>query len=205
MNKTELLFQMMEQPQLYTAEEWQEILSDEECREIYTLMAKTKSAFDSQKEIDDKTIDVEWKRLTPSSRRNWLRVAAMFIGVLMLSGITFAAIHVLRFMIVPKFHPVPTEQPLQAKPTAAQPADDNKSDSTITMQAVVFENVPLDSIIKEIAYYHHLDIELQNEEAKQLRFYFVWKQDDNLQEVIEKLNMFEHVNTTVENNKLIVK
>ena len=48
MNKTELLFQMMEQPQLYTAEEWQEILSDEECREIYTLMAKTKSAFDSQ-------------------------------------------------------------------------------------------------------------------------------------------------------------
>jgi ferric-dicitrate binding protein FerR (iron transport regulator) len=100
---------------------------------------------------------------------------------------------------------VPTEQPLQAKPTAAHPADDNKNDSTITMQAVVFENIPLDSIIKEIAYYHHLDIELQNEEAKQLRFYFVWKQDDNLQEVIEKLNMFEHVNTTVENNKLIVK
>lgn len=71
MNKNELLFQMMEQPQLYTAEEWQEILSDEECREIYTLMAKTKSAFDSQKEIDDKTIDVEWKKLTLSSRRNW--------------------------------------------------------------------------------------------------------------------------------------
>ena len=205
MNKNELLFQMMEQPQLYTAEEWQEILSDEECREIYTLMAKTKSAFDSQKEIDDKTIDVEWKKLTLSSRRNWLRVAAMFIGVLMLSGITFAAIHMLRFMIVPKFHPVPTEQPLQAKPTAAHPADNNKNDSTIAMQAVVFENVPLDSIIKEIAYYHHLDVELQNEEAKQLRFYFVWKQNDNLQEVIEKLNMFEHVNTTVENNKLIVK
>ena len=91
MNKTELLFQMMEQPQLYTAEEWQEILSDEECREIYTLMAKTKSAFDSQKEIDDKTIDVEWKRLTPSSRRNWLRVAAIFIGILMLSGIALAS------------------------------------------------------------------------------------------------------------------
>ena len=205
MNKNELLFQMMEQPQLYTAEEWQEILSDEECREIYTLMAKTKSAFDSQKEIDDKTIDVEWKKLTLSSRRNWLRVAAMFIGVLMLSGITFAAIHMLRFMIVPKFQPVPTEQPLQAKPTAAHPSDNNKNDSTIAMQAVVFENVPLDSIIKEIACYHHLDVELQNEEAKLLRFYFVWKQDDNLQEVIEKLNMFEHVNTTVENNKLIVK
>ena len=30
MNKTDLLLQMMEQPQHYTAEEWQEILADEE-------------------------------------------------------------------------------------------------------------------------------------------------------------------------------
>lgn len=33
MNKTDLLLQMMEQPQHYTEEEWQEILADEECRE----------------------------------------------------------------------------------------------------------------------------------------------------------------------------
>ena len=46
MNKTDLLFQMMEQPQAYTEQQWQEILSDEECRELYTLMAKTQSAFD---------------------------------------------------------------------------------------------------------------------------------------------------------------
>ena len=44
MNKTDLLLQMMEQPQHYTAEEWQEILADEECRELYTLMSKTQSA-----------------------------------------------------------------------------------------------------------------------------------------------------------------
>ena len=47
MNKNELLFQMMEQPQLYTAEEWQEILADDECRELYTLMSKTQSAIDA--------------------------------------------------------------------------------------------------------------------------------------------------------------
>ena len=40
MNKTDLLLQMMEQPQHYTAEEWQEILADEECREIYTLLCR---------------------------------------------------------------------------------------------------------------------------------------------------------------------
>ena len=44
MNKTDLLLQMMEQPQRYTTSEWQEILADEECRELYTLMSKTQSA-----------------------------------------------------------------------------------------------------------------------------------------------------------------
>ena len=59
MNKTDPLFQMMEQPQAYTDQQWQDILSDEECRELYTLMSKTQSAFDAQKEIGDETIDAE--------------------------------------------------------------------------------------------------------------------------------------------------
>ncbi len=35
MNKTDLLLQMMEQPQHYTAEEWQEILADVEDPECH--------------------------------------------------------------------------------------------------------------------------------------------------------------------------
>ena len=50
-----------------------------------------------------------------------------------------------------------------------------------------------------------MDVDLQNEQARQLRFYFVWKQSDSLQEVMEKLNMFEPVNMTIENGKLIVR
>ena len=96
MNKTDLLFQMLEQPQAYTEQQWQEMLSDEECRELYTLMAKTQSAFYAQKEIDEETIDAEWKRLTVPSGRKWLRVAAMFIGVLLISGIAIAAIHIIQ-------------------------------------------------------------------------------------------------------------
>ena len=41
--------------------------------------------------------------------------------------------------------------------------------------------------------------------ASQLRFYFVWNQEESLQEVIEKLNMFEQVNLAVEDGKLIVR
>ena len=205
MNKTDLLFQMMEQPHAYTDQQWQEILSDEECRELYTLMAKTQSAFDTQKEIDDETIDNEWKRLIVSSSRRWLRVAAMFIGVLMISGIAIAAVHLVRNAVG-----VDTKTPTQKTQIIDehQPALSTgtiKSDTLVKAVSVVFDNVTLDSIAKEIAIYHHIDMDLQNEQAKQLRFYFVWKQDDSLQEVVEKLNMFEYVNMTVENGKLIVR
>ena len=205
MNKTDLLFQMMEQPHAYTDQQWQDILSDEECRELYTLMAKTQRVFDTQKEIDDETIDVEWKRLSTSSSRRWLRVAAMFIGVLMISGITIAAVHLVRNAVG-----VDTKAPTQGTPItdshqSALPIDTFKSDTIVKAETVVFDNVTLDSIAKDIAAYHHLEMDLQNEQTKQLRFYFVWKQEDNLQEVIEKLNMFEHVNMTVENDKLIVR
>ena len=205
MNKTDLLFQMMEQPHAYTDQQWQDILSDEECRELYTLMAKTQRVFDTQKEIDDETIDVEWKRLSTSSSRRWLRVAAMFIGVLMISGITIAAVHLVRNAVGVDTKAPTQETPITDKCQSALPTDTFKSDTIVKSESVVFDNVTLDSIAKDIAAYHHLDMYLQNEQAKQLRVYFVWKQEDNLQEVIEKLNMFEHVNMTVENDKLMVR
>ena len=65
MNKTDLLLQMMEQPHQYTADQWQEILADDECRELYTLMSKTQSAVDAARadgEITDDMIDAEWQR-----------------------------------------------------------------------------------------------------------------------------------------------
>ena len=205
MNKTDLLFQMMEQPHAYTDQQWQEILADEECRELYTLMAKTQRVFDTQNEIDDETIDVEWKRLSTSSSRRWLRVAAMFIGVLMISGITIAAVHLVRNAVGVETKVLTQETPITDKCQSALPTDTFKSNTIVKAETVVFDNVTLDSIAKDIAAYHHLEMDLQNEQAKQLRFYFVWKQEDNLQEVIEKLNMFEHVNMTVENDKLMVR
>ena len=168
-------------------------------------MAKTQRAFDTQNEIDDETIDVEWKRLSASSARRWLRVAAMFIGVLMISGMTIAAVHLVRNAVGVDTKAPTQETPITDSHQSALPIDTIKSDTITKAESVVFDNVTLDSIAKDIAAYHHLEMDLQNEQTKQLRFYFVWKQEDNLQEVIEKLNMFEHVNMTVENDKLIVR
>ena len=143
------------------------------------------------------------------------KMAASFVGLLLVSGVAFAAIHIVRQYQKPEA-PLAADTMAEANSSlftlnSSLPAD------TVTVKSgpVVFDNVTLDSIAKDIATYHHLDVDLQNErqrvgasagmQASQLRFYFVWNQEESLQEVIEKLNMFEQVNLAVEDGKLIVR
>ena len=46
MDKTELLFMMMEHPEQYSDQQWREILMDKECHELFIMMSKVKSAID---------------------------------------------------------------------------------------------------------------------------------------------------------------
>ena len=143
------------------------------------------------------------------------KMAASFVGLLLVSGVAFAAIHIVRQYQETE---VPQAADTMAEANSSLPTlHSSLPADTVTVKSgpVVFDNVTLDSVAKDIATYHHLDVDLQNErqrvgasavmKASQLRFYFVWNQEESLQEVIEKLNMFEHVNMAVENGKLIVR
>ena len=149
-------------------------------------------------------VDEAWQQFArhhlPSVRpmHTWRKVAAMVIGILTLSGIAFAAVHIVR----QSHH---EERPVTQVEKAVTVSQTLPTDTIVKTEPVVFDNVTLDSIAKDIATYHHLDMDLQNEQASQFRFYFVWDKEDRLQEVIEKLNMFEQVNLAVEDGKLIVR
>ncbi len=227
MNKTDLLLQMLEHPHDYSAAEWQQILEDDECRELYELMAKTRGALDAARaceQLTDEQIDAEWQRLEsdmlevkhePSDEHPHLRfsfsigrfrrIAAVFIAALMLSGIALAAIHIVRQQAGDKARATTQEMPTSVSHQPIVPADTVTTDTAAVAETVVFDNVSLDSIARRIAAYHHLQMEIENDEARQLRFYYAWNQKDGLQEVVEKLNMFEHVTMVVENGKLIVR
>ena len=202
MNKTDLLFQMMEQPQAYTDQQWQEILSDEECRELYTLMSKTQSAFDAQKEIDDEIIDGEWKRLTSSSNRSWLRVAAMYIGVLLISGIAFATVQLMR-----SYGNKPAEVEPQPQVVKTRVSDVHKqpADTTATIPPVVFDNVTLDSILPQIAQHYGYTVSFRSDKSKPLRLFLKWNPQDSIQKVTEKLNLFEQIHIVLDEQTMIVE
>ena len=192
MNKTDLLFQMMEQPQAYSDQQWEDILSDEECRELYTLMSKTQSAFDAQKDIDDETIDAEWKRLTVSKNRKWLRVAAMFIGVLMISGITIAAIH-----LIQSRSEQPSEMTVKAESQTSSP------ESQIN-ELVRFSNTPLDSVLSIVSNHYGHAVLFRNDTLRQLRFTIVWDSIQPLATFLDNVNEFEGLYLVDKNDTIFV-
>ena len=207
MNKTDRLLQMLELPQQYTAEEWQEILADDECRELYTLMSKTQSAIDAARadeEVTDEMIDAEWQHLAKphSGMPTLLKMAAMFIGVLMLSGIAFAAIHIVNQRIGGEENHR-NDSLIQQEDRPTQSASMISSDTI--PQPRIFENVALDEIVAEIAQYYNKVADIQNNQAHELRLYYKWNRGNDIRSIIDDLNHFNHVNLAVEDDRLIVK
>ena len=132
------------------------------------------------------------------------KIAASFIGVLLASGIAFAAIQVVRNISTPKPQQPTTEQTTDIDPVTSLPADTVKAD-TISVEPYIFNNVPLDSMLTAIATAHGVGVKFENEAASHLRFHFVWKREDSLSRVVEKLNTFEAVNIGMEDKTLVVK
>ena len=132
------------------------------------------------------------------------KIAASFIGVLLASGIAFAAIQVVRNISTPKPQQPTTEQTTDIDPVTSLPADTVQAD-TISVEPYIFYNVPLDSMLTAIATAHGVGVKFENEAARHLRFHFVWKREDSLSRVVEKLNTFEAVNIGMEDKTLVVK
>lgn len=216
MNKTDHLILMIEQPSKYTDREWQEILTDEECRELYTLMSKTKSAIDAEKaerQTTEEAVDAEWRHFErshfPHRFSMVYRYAAMIVGILMLTGIAYAAIH---FLSIPRQQveedlDAPTNETQMVKEAIPEHLTENPTTNTDTIVPTsprLFDNVPLEQILEELSDYYHIDVMFKNKDVRQIRLFYQWKPDYSLEKVVEMLNNFETLHISAENSILIV-
>lgn len=131
------------------------------------------------------------------------KIAAIIIGVLMLSGITYAAIH----MISGNTQSVQEEQTVaveKVQPSTINAQLSEPADSTV-LQPVVFENSELGTILREVASYYQCEVVYKKEKVKHIRLFFTWDKKQSLDEVIEMFNKFERFHIRQENQKLIVE
>ena len=133
------------------------------------------------------------------------KVAASIIGIVFTVGVAFAAIHIVRMVSHSKPQAMQAEQTISAKPTSTLPTDTIKTDTTTSTKPIVFDNVALDKMLPQIAAYYNKEVEFQNTDARQFRFYFVWKQDETLDVVLHRLNLFESITVELKSDKIVVE
>ena len=219
MEKTDLLFQMLEQPDRYSDHEWEEILADDECRELYTLMAKLKGAL-AQAQIPqsltqtpqppkggDKQVGDNAKspqRVFIPLQGAWGSVAALFLGIVMLSGLAYAAVRT-------HFFTQSWNKGAQAVPTTVVDAVPSlltivPNDSVQKPAGVVtFDNHELTDILTSICNAYRVEIQFKDEEQKHIRLHFSYDTKDKLEDVIESMNTFQKFRLELKDNKLNVE
>lgn len=203
------LLEMLDNPEAYTEQEIQDIINrDEDTRETYRMMAEAKRSscqHQANKPID---VDAAWQKFNQKIQPQqhsfgWMKIAASFIGVLLVSGIAFAAIQIVRYT---QQHTPKTEEVINTPKSAnVTPADTLTTDTIATPQPIIYDNIPLEKMLPEIAAHYDAKVTFVNDEARQLRFYFMWHPQKGIEKVVSDLNQFERLNITLNDNQITVK
>ena len=139
--------------------------------------------------------------IVAKSTTTWYKIAAMFIGILMLSGIAYAAIS--HFI---KMEDKPQVTLTERKPDIKKMEKTYGAEMTPTKKApVVFNNVELQQIMQYVADGYGVKVEFKNKAARTIRFYLQWEADNTLQEIIDKINHFEKVHLTLNEDTITIK
>ena len=225
-----ILLSMQEHLERYSDEQIQQMLDDDsELAELLEQLTLTKQAFVKQ-EADEEVVpvDEEWRKFRAShaeeldtivrdnesgAKTAFIRhltgiipskFVASFVGVLVTASLAFAAIHIVRLSSINR-QAVQTEQHVSSHPNDILPTDTLKSDTVITTQSIVFDNVPLEKMLAQIATQYQKEVEFNNDEARHLRFYFVWKPNEGLEVTLHRLNLFESITIELKDNMIVVE
>ena len=232
--KWDLLLDLLEHPEKYSETQKDELLGDEEVNELYQQLIETRQSLDfakSKEEMKMPSIDAEWEKLkdemklkevriqnaetqqTAKSFPLWspMRKVAAVAAVLVVSGITFAAIH-----LVTRSHQASdkhnTELVASRKDSIQQVSAPQKSNieektdsASLAQLPLVYENAELQNILTPIAGHFHLQVTYQNESARHIRLFLQLEKNMSLDDIIELMNHFEKVNIRHEGQTLIVE
>lgn len=232
--KWDMLLDLLEHPEKYSETQKDELLGDEEVNELYQQLVETRQSLDfgkSKEGMKMPSIDAEWEKLKEEKQQKeemsqnaetqqtaklfplWspMRKVAAVAAVLVVSGITFAAIH-----LVTRSHQVSDKNNIELVSSqkdsiqqfsAPQKSNiEEKTDSASLAQLpLVYENAELQNILTPIAGHFHLQVTYQNESARHIRLFLQLEKNMSLDDIIELVNHFEKVNIRHEGQTLIVE
>ena len=210
------LLEMLDNPDAYTEQEIQDIINrDDDTREAYRLMVEAKRSSRQRQAAEPIDVDAAWQRLNEELKKeeghssffilhsSLQKAAASFIGVLLVSGIAFAAIQMVRYAQQPA--PKAEEVVSTPKPANITPADTLTTDTIAVQQPIVYDNIPLEKMLTEIAAHYDAKVAFANDDVRGLRFRFVWNPQKGIGQVVSDLNQFERLTVTLKDDVITIE
>ena len=125
-------------------------------------------------------------------RPRWMRVAATFVGVLVVAAMAMAAIQLIRSHY---------EQPeTKAATLSVQHATLDEQ----RVEPVRFDNVTLDSILTVVSAHYHKAVNFRDEEPRHKKLIMTWQPEASLTEFIERLNAFDGLSLQLQGDTIVV-
>ena len=177
------LLRLMDEPEAMTEAQLQELLSDEEVRKAYDVMADCKKLYQKPQQ---KPLSVKW--LQPGQR---FRIAAVFLGAVLFCGLAWA--------IIPRIMSSHTDSPQSAQVSTPLPRSGGEESS------VRFDDVRLDSILTVVSAHYGKAVSFRDEEAKGMKFIMTWNPDMPLSDFIDGLNLFDGLSLTLQRDTIFVE
>ncbi len=182
--KLMMLLRMMDEPEAMTEAQLQELLADEEVREMYGLMSDCKKVY---KRMNSERMKNKKYELLFTFRK----IAAIFLAVVFFGGLAFAAYHFLSSK---------TEKQ-SVEVTAPSITGRAGGESS----PIRFSNVRLDSILTVVAAHYNCEVCFRDTTAQALRLSTVWDREDSLAVFLQTLNEFDGLRLTDERDTIFVE
>ncbi len=201
-DKLTQVLEAVEHPERYTDEQLRLLLSDEECAAYYRLMCDAASSYADSHEADEVETEAVWQQLSrrkPARLLTLRRIAAILVTVLLLTGISYAAIRLIGGHAEAADNTTDKTQVADTQATADE-QEEATSDSVWT-----FQHAELQEILEQVAAYYRLKTEYRHEETRHVSFYVKWNKAEAVQQLMERLNLSEKVNITLADGVLIVE
>jgi len=148
------------------------------------------------------------------------KIAAILIGILILSGIAYATIHLVRnrqpmvhpeqaedLKDSPRHNPQKTQLPWRIDENTIQTDENDLGDrkGNCANPPVRFNDISLDSILSVVSAHYGKTVAFRNETSKSMRFIITWNPDEPLTEFTDELNMFDGMIVTVHQDTICVE
>lgn len=199
--RMKILLEMQNHPEQFSEQSLEQMLNDTEAQELMEATAQLKRAMKHDEfNMSGKEIENEWQGFVSAqytqqkSQYSWLKIAAMFAGVLFITALSYAAYHT--FFV--------TNQTVQH----TEETTFNSQLSNISSENdgfVLFAEIQLDSMLTVVGKHYGKVVFFGNKELKVLRIHTKWNPKDSLATFIENMNELDGLQLTEQHDTIYVQ